>query len=73
MGKASRKRKHDDRMRKKRAAKSARKALYASLAGTGKRPKKVGRRSQVAGIFKHAHVMTDCGNPGCNRCYPRPA
>lgn len=70
MGKVGRKKKHDSRMARKRAEKAARKAVYLALAGTSKRNK---RRRAVGGRtnFKHAHVMADCGNPGCQRCYPR--
>lgn len=72
MGKAGRRRKHDERMKKRRAAKAARRALYASLAGTSRRRKRrqVASRSLTAGTFKGAHVMQDCGNVGCLRCYP---
>ena len=73
MGKAGRKSKHDEKMKKKRALKAQKKAAYLALAGTGKRKKKRASQSKVSGIYKHAHIMADCGNPGCKRCYPRPA
>lgn len=70
MGKTGRKRKHDDKMKKKRALKAQKKAAYAALAGTGKKRKKRITRAFISGIFKHAHMTSDCGNPGCRKCYP---
>lgn len=70
MGVAARKRKSAERMKLKRAAKAAKRAKYAALAGTSKKAKRQKRKSTLAGTFKHAHVMSDCGNPGCKRCYP---
>ncbi len=71
MGKTARKSKHSAKMARKRAVKSARRALYASLAGTSKKNKKLGNRRAGPTVYKHAHIMADCGNVGCTRCYPR--
>ena len=70
MGKASRKVKHGAKMARKRAVKAARRSEYAAMAGTSKKAKRQGKRGGPTG-HKHAHVMSDCGNPGCQRCYPR--
>lgn len=74
MSKVGKKRKHEMKMKEKRAKKAAKKSAYAALAGTSKRNKRQARmqkKSVVAGIYKHAHVMSDCGNPGCEKCNPR--
>lgn len=71
MGKSSRQRKHGEKMKRKRDMKAKRRALYASLAGTSRKAKKQRKASSVSGIYKHAHAMADCGNPGCRRCCPR--
>lgn len=70
MGKASRKRRSDQRKQLKRAAKAQRRALYASLAGQSRRAK---RQKRAAGVTAQRgnHAMLDCGNPGCERCYPQ--
>ena len=67
MGKAGKKRRSAERMKRKRAEKERKKALYASYAGTGRRAAK--RKSTVkAGAFDHA--TSNCGNVGCKKCYP---
>lgn len=73
MSKVARKLRHSKIMAEKRAVKSRRRALYASLAGTSRKTKRkrVNRGQKQRTIWKHAHTMTDCGNVGCNRCYPR--
>ncbi len=71
MGKQGRKRKHDEKMKRRRAAKAARRSNYASLAGTGKRRKKQAGGSKISGVYKHAHIMANCGNIGCDRCFPK--
>ncbi len=71
MGKSSRKNKHSEKMKRKRAVKMARRTLYASLAGTSKKNKRQRKRSVISGIYKHAHIMKECGNPGCKKCNPR--
>ncbi len=71
MSKMAKKRKHNTKMQKKRAAKAAKKAKFAALVGTSKKAKRQGNKSQISSIHKHAHVMADCGNAGCQRCHPR--
>lgn len=64
-------RKHAAKMRAKAAAKAVKKAAYFALRGTSKKTKRQGKTSLVAGVFKHAHIMRYCGNPGCIRCFPQ--
>jgi hypothetical protein len=71
MSKAGKKRKHDEKMKKKKAIKAQRKAAYAALAGTGKTKNKKARLSPVSSNLKHAHAMVNCGNWGCDRCFPK--
>jgi hypothetical protein len=67
----SKRSKHDEKMARKRAAKAAKRAQYAALAGTSKKKKRQVSKTSVAGILKHAHAMKECGNPGCQKCNPR--
>jgi hypothetical protein len=70
MSKAGKARKHDEKMKKKRAAKAAKRAKYAALKGTSKKGKRqLAYKSAVSGNFKHAHTMSNCGNPGCKKCH----
>lgn len=69
MGKTSRNAKHSEKMKRKHAAKANRRAAYAALAGTSKKSKRKNAIKARTG-YKHAHIMADCGNPGCKRCYP---
>ena len=74
MSKAGKKRKHEAKMKEKRAKKAAKKAAYAARAGTSKKAKRQRRfaqKSTTSSIYKHAHIMADCGNVGCQKCYPR--
>jgi hypothetical protein len=72
MGKSTKARKHADKMKKRRAEKAAKRALYASLAGTSKKKKKQAKKSIFGGSgHKHAHAIANCGNIGCQKCYPR--
>jgi hypothetical protein len=68
MGKAGKKRKHDEKMKKKRAAK---KAKYLALAGTSKGRKRLAPKRRTAGPNRGNHVMANCGNPGCRRYFPQ--
>jgi hypothetical protein len=70
MSKSGKARKHEDKMKRRRAEKAAKRAKYAALAGTSSKTKRIIQRSKstVAGIYKHAHVMANCGNPGCRKC-----
>ncbi len=71
MGKTSRSLKHASKMQRKRSVKQSRRSLYASLAGQSKKAKNQKKQTHGAHIYKHAHIMSDCGNEGCKRCYPR--
>ena len=71
MGKASKGRKAEKRKTDRRKMKAARKAEYASLAGTSKKRKKVTARERKLKKFSpgtHRHLMSHCGNPGCKKC-----
>ena len=70
MGNASRKRKHGEKMSRRRAAKAAKKAKYLALAGTSKKAKRQKTKHKMISNKKHAHVMANCGNVGCKRCFP---
>jgi hypothetical protein len=76
-GKAKRAAAHKKKMADKRAAKAARRALYASLRGTSKKNKKRNMKRKGEARFnswsprKHKHLVENCGNPGCLRCFPR--
>ena len=68
-GKAKRAAAAEKRRKSRRAAKDARKTLYASLRGTSKKNKKINKKG--ARIFtgkKHKHLMANCGNPACRKC-----
>lgn len=62
--------KHIEKMKKKRALKAAKHAKYLSLAGTSKKAKKQKSKVLYSSILKHAHAEANCGNPGCNKCFP---
>jgi hypothetical protein len=70
MGIRSKKRNAEGRKAKKRAAKAAKRALYASYAGTGRKRNNQGRASGPTAL-KGCHAMRDCGNVGCLGCYPQ--
>lgn len=71
MSKRSKNAKAAQRKARKRSAKEARKALYASYAQQGRKANNSG--DAIGGPTKDRgnHVMKDCGNPGCKRCYPQ--
>lgn len=71
MGKTAKKTRSDRRKALKRAAKAAKKALYASYAGTGKRAKKQTKKNTGPSAQRGNHVMSCCGNVGCERCFPQ--
>ncbi len=62
--------KHGQKMARKRAVKAARKSAYEALAGSSKKKKRQGKSGGLSPM-RGCHVMTDCGNAGCKRCYPR--
>jgi hypothetical protein len=73
-GRAKEAQKHAKKMAQKRAAKAAKRALYASMAGSSRKHKKILSRSKLVTRFnpnKHKHLIDDCGNPGCKKCYPQ--
>jgi hypothetical protein len=71
MGHTARMSRHDSRMRARRASKSARATAYAAMAGTSAKRKKTRTRAQGAGGGQHRHLVDNCGNIGCGRCYPQ--
>lgn len=73
MGKAGRTRKHTEKMKAKRSAKAARRALYQSMAGTSKKAKKQNKKPEFNqfSATKHKHLVSNCGNTGCSRCFPQ--
>lgn len=72
MGRAAKKRRHDKRKEMKAKRKEAKRLLYKSYAEKGResRQRKHGKRTEGSGK-KGQHVMADCGNVGCVRCYPK--
>ena len=71
-GKAAKARRHKKRMATKRSAKALKRAEYASRKGTSTKAKKLRARARAAlSPFKHTHLISDCGNIGCSRCYPQ--
>ena len=67
MGKKSKSARSDAKRAERHAAKAARTALYASQAKSNK--KQMSRGDGTAKSFT-SHVISNCGNPGCKRCYP---
>ena len=68
MSKGSKTRRSASRKALKSKQKAAKRALYASYAGTGRRSeKRVGRR-RTPTVGRGSHLMNNCGNVGCNRC-----
>ncbi len=70
MSKAGSKKKHDEKMKERRAKKAQKAALYKSYAGTGKRAKRRAPVRSGATGLKGKHVGP-CGNIGCVRCFPQ--
>lgn len=69
MGLIGRKRKKDEKKKRK----AAKRVLYAQYAKEGKiKGTKRASRKRIFGSSgnKHQHLIADCGNPGCKRCYP---
>ena len=69
-GKAKELVKHKKKMAAKRSAKTAKRQLYASLAGSSKKNKKQTKHAHFNQFSpkKHRHLMENCGNPGCKKC-----
>jgi len=72
MSKTSKSRRSDARKQAKASRKASKAALYRSYGEQGRKnkAKKHGGRSTTGG-HKGQHLDTDCGNPGCIRCYPQ--
>jgi hypothetical protein len=70
MGVAGKRRRAELRKSRKRAVKAARRQLYASYAGQGRRTTK-DHTSTGYTPQRGNHVMLNCGNVGCERCFPR--
>jgi hypothetical protein len=66
----------EKRKKEKQQRRAAQKNLYRSYAEAGKskksgRYKRSTKKNAVLSSTKHRHLTTDCGNPGCMKCYPR--
>jgi hypothetical protein len=71
MSTSGKKRKHGEKMKRKRAAKAARRDAYKALAGTSAKSKRLRRNKSVEPSGrKHEHLMANCGNIGCKQCFP---
>jgi hypothetical protein len=72
MSKKSRKRRSDERKKLKQQRKEAKRMLYKSYSEKGhESAAKRGRLKKGSGGGKKGqHVMANCGNSGCIRCYP---
>ena len=57
------------RRRCKRHIRAERKARYLSEAAAGKERRDAAGLSRFSAT-KHQHVIPNCGNVGCQRCYP---
>ena len=70
MSKKSKAKRKDARKLEKSRRKAAKAALYKSYSERGHEnaTKKRGKRTESKG--KGQHLMADCGNVGCLRCYP---
>ena len=66
MSKKSKKTRSAKRAAEKRSQKAAKKALYENYAKLGKARKK--GQGASGKLFKGAHLVSDCGNPGCKKC-----
>lgn len=71
MSSSGKQRKHKEKMARKRATKAAKRTKYAALAGTSKKAKRQVKRKSGPSNGKHAHLMLNCGNIGCKKCFPR--
>jgi hypothetical protein len=63
----------EKRKREKRAKKAAKAALYKSYSEKGQASgsKRTKKTHKVISSLKGQHAMSDCGNVGCKKCYPR--
>lgn len=61
---------HAKKMEQRRKLKRMRREAYAALAGTSQRSKRQRKSTEPSGR-KHEHLMANCGNVGCSRCFRR--
>ncbi len=69
MSSSAKGRRHEEKMKKKRAIKAAKAAKYAALKGTSQKQKRQKSTTTLSTSLKHSHAMADCGNIGCQRCH----
>src|SRR5271154_4416549 len=71
MGKAAKTRRSEQRKAQKRARKAATQAVYESYKKSGSNKKsKRNTAANRAGVSTSKHIVANCGNQGCERCYP---
>lgn len=73
MGKAAKTRRSEQRKRQKRSRKDQQQAVYESYkkAGTNKKSKRNAQNAKAArGVSTSKHLVSNCGNVGCERCFP---
>lgn len=72
MSKGARNRNSERRRMEKKRRKEAKRALYKSYSEQGrKNNSKRATKHKVISSVKGNHVMLDCGNVGCEKCYPQ--
>lgn len=74
MGKKGKKKRSDLKKMKKMAIKKANRARYDSMRDSGnnsKRNKRKKKKSGNKGSEKNKHLVSNCGNIGCQKCNPR--
>lgn len=72
MSKGGKKSHSEKRKLQKKRAKDARRALYKSYSEAGRVGTHERKKSRWGCPTTHGqHEAADCGNPGCNRCYPQ--
>lgn len=70
-GKGSRARTKLRRDAEKRKRKELNKQRYEHKIGTEANVKRKGGETRVRSAAKHRHLIVNCGNVGCSRCFPR--
>lgn len=72
MGVGAKKRSSESRKKEKKRRKEQKAALYKSYSELGKQKNHNKTKKQHAiSSIKGSHVMKDCGNIGCEACYPQ--
>lgn len=72
MGKKAKNKNAERRKREKASRKEAQKRRYGEYAASGANSKRA--KNKVAGrdtVSPHKHAIANCGNTGCQRCFPR--